>query len=303
VVELGMNHAGEIRTLVGIAQPDVRVWTNVAEVHTAFFPSLDAVADAKAEILEEAGAADVLVANVDDPLVTARQSAFPGRTVTFGFGPSADVSVEGIESRGLEGMRGVLHWRGGGQRAGFATRLLGRANVANLLAAAAVALEFDIPLSSIARCAGGLRAASHRGEVVRLRDGVTLLDDSYNSNPRALQAMLEVVRAARGRRSLAVLGEMLELGDDSRALHEACGTAAADAGLALLVAVGGAPAAALAASAARSMEPARVVHVATSDEAADLIERRVQPGDLVFVKGSRGIRTDVVVDRLKAELA
>jgi UDP-N-acetylmuramoyl-tripeptide--D-alanyl-D-alanine ligase len=303
VVELGMNHPGEIRTLVGIAQPDVRVWTNVAEVHTEFFPSLDEVADAKAEILEQASAADVLVANADDPFEGARRASFPGRTVTFGFGAAADVSVERLDARGLEGMHGVLDWRAGHERAEFETRLLGKANVANLLAAAAVALEFDIPLASIAGRAGDLRAAPHRGEVVHLRDGVTLLDDSYNSNPRALRAMLDVVRAARPRRSLAVLGEMLELGDDSRALHEECGRAAADAGIALLVAVGGEPAAALAAAAARSMEPSHVVQVATSDEAADLIARRVQPGDLVFVKGSRGVRTDVVVDRLKAEVA
>jgi UDP-N-acetylmuramoyl-tripeptide--D-alanyl-D-alanine ligase len=303
VVELGMNHAGEIRTLVGIAEPDVRVWTNVAEVHTEFFASLDAVADAKAEILDGARPTDLLVANADDPLVSARRGRFPGRTVTFGFEPTADVSVERLEDLGLGGMRGMLAWRRGSERVPFHIPLLGRVNVANLLAAAAIALEFDVPLASIGDRAASLAAAAHRGEVVQLGKGITVLDDSYNSNPRALRALLDVIRAERGRRSIAVLGEMLELGESGIPLHEACGAAAAAAGVVMLISIGGDAAAALAASAARSMDPARVVRVGTSAEAADVVMGCVAPGDLVFVKGSRGMRTDVVVDRLKAELA
>jgi UDP-N-acetylmuramoyl-tripeptide--D-alanyl-D-alanine ligase len=299
VVELGMNHAGEIRTLVGVAEPDVRVWTNVAEVHTEFFPSLEAVADAKAEILEGAGARTLLVANADDPLVAARVGRFPGRLVTFGFGVGAAVAAEAVEELGIEGVRGVL--RSGATRARFCTGLLGRANVANVLAAAAVALQFGIPLETIAERAAHLAVVGHRGAIVGLRDGITLLDDSYNSNPRALGAMFDVLARERGRRIVAVLGEMLELGEASASLHAASGRAAVAAGVAELVAVGGPPARALADAARAGLGAESVWHVATSAEAADIVAGLLKPGDLVFVKGSRGVGTDVVVDRLKAE--
>jgi UDP-N-acetylmuramoyl-tripeptide--D-alanyl-D-alanine ligase len=113
VVELGMNHAGEIRALVALADPDVRVWTNVAEVHTAFFPSLEAIADAKAELLEGATPATVLVANRDDPLVMARVAGFPGTVITFGFGDDADVRASQVRDLALDGTSARLQAAGG----------------------------------------------------------------------------------------------------------------------------------------------------------------------------------------------
>lgn len=303
IVELGMNHAGEIRTLVGIAEPEVRVWTNVAEVHTEFFASLDEVADAKAEILEDADETTLLVANADDPLVMARAAAFRGRVQTFGLERRADVTARDLRERGLDGFEAVLRTPAG--EAPVRLPLLGRANVMNVLAAACVATHFGVPLEAIAERAARLQPAAHRGEVLRLAGGVTLVDDCYNSNPRALRGVLEVVgRDGRTARKIAVLGEMLELGPQSRALHEICGRVAAAAGLHYLITVGGEPARALGESAAAAgMDARRVVHVTTSAEAADRVMTVVRPGDLVLVKGSRGIRTDVVVDRLKAEFA
>jgi len=303
VVELGMNHAGEIRTLVGIAEPDVRVWTNVAEVHTEFFASLDAVADAKAEILEGATPTTLLVANADDPLVMARARAFAGRVMTFGFDPAADVSARDLEERALDGLAALLRTPAG--EAPIRIPLLGRANVANVLAAACVAVHFEVPLSVVVERAAALKPAAHRGEVLRLAGGVTLVDDSYNSNPRALRGVLEVIaREDRVARRIAVLGEMLELGRQSRTLHEISGRAAAAANLRYLITVGGEAARALGESAAAAgMSSDDVFHVGTSEEAADTVMTLVRAGDLVLVKGSRGIRTDVVVDRLKAEFA
>jgi UDP-N-acetylmuramoyl-tripeptide--D-alanyl-D-alanine ligase len=303
VVELGMNHAGEIRTLVGIAEPDVRVWTNVAEVHTEFFASLDAVADAKAEILERAGANTLLVVNSDDPLVMARAAGFRGRVLTFGLEQRADVTARDLRERGLDGFEAVLRTPAG--EVAVRIPLLGRANVMNVLAAASVATHFGVPLDAIAERTAQLQPAAHRGEVVRLAGGVTLVDDCYNSNPRALRGVLEVIgRENRTARRIAVLGEMLELGPQSRALHEMCGRVAAAAGLHHLITVGEDAARALGESAvAAGMDRGRVLHVAASHEAADRVMTVVRPGDLVLVKGSRGIRTDVVVDRLKAEFA
>jgi len=303
VVELGMNHAGELRTLVALAEPDVRVWTLVAEVHAEFFPSLEAIADAKAEVLDGATPSTLVVANASDPLVMARVSACPARVVTFGIDVAADVTATDVRDDGLAGTRAMVSTPQG--RMAMTVPLIGRGHLSNALAAIAVATEFGVPLDAIARQLATAAPASRRGEVWRLRDGVVLVDDSYNSNPRALQRTLEALASERGcARRIAVLGEMLELGEQAGALHTACGRAAAAAGLSHLITVGGPPAEALAAGArAAGMPEGTVAHVATSQEAADAAVKMVRAGDLVLVKGSRGIRTDLVVERLKAELA
>ena len=303
VVELGMNHPGEIRTLVGIAEPEVRVWTNVGDAHLGFFASADAIADAKAEILELARRDDVLVANADDPRIAARATAFAGRVVTFGIQRPADVRALSVEERGLEGTRAVVRTPIG--EIDVDTPLLGLGNLANVLAAAAVALQFDISLDEVQSRAATLRPAHRRGELLRLPGGLTLIDDSYNSSPAALRRALQTLQTATGSaRKVAVLGEMLELGSHAARLHEECGTAAAAAGLDLLIAVGGAAAGGLADAAIRAGLPASAVtYVPTSSEAAAVALQLTRPGDLVLVKGSRGIGTDLVVDRLKAEYA
>ena len=303
VVELGMNHPGEIRTLVAIAEPEVRVWTNVGDAHVGFFASSDAIADAKAEILEHARVDDLLVANVDDDRIMSRAGKFAGQITTFGIDRPADVSASDVEDRGLEGTRTLVRTKAGD--IAIETPLLGRGNLANILAAIAVALRFGVPLETIGERAARLRPAQRRGELLRLAGGLTLIDDSYNSSPAALRRALQIVKVATGSaRKVAVLGEMLELGDHSLTLHRECGSAAAAAGIDLLIAVGGPSAKALAdAAVASGMPGASVVYVTTSAEAAETASQRTRPGDLVLVKGSRGIGTDVVVDRLKAEYA
>jgi UDP-N-acetylmuramoyl-tripeptide--D-alanyl-D-alanine ligase len=303
VVELGMNHPGEIRTLVGIAEPDVRVWTNVGDAHLGFFPSADAIADAKAEILEQARPEDTLIANAGDPRVYARIDRFAGRTMTFGIDVDADVRASNVQHRGLEGTCAELHTPAGHTR--LRTPLLGTGNLANVLAATAVALRFDVPLADIVERAAQLKPAHHRGELLRLPGGVTLIDDSYNSSPSALKRTLETMAAATGSaRKIAVLGEMLELGEHAARLHRECGQAAAEAGLDLLIAVGNSAAGELAKGAVDAGMPAVcVIHVPTKEEAAEVALKRVRPGDLVLVKGSRGIGTDLVVERLKVEFA
>jgi UDP-N-acetylmuramoyl-tripeptide--D-alanyl-D-alanine ligase len=303
VMELGMNHAGEIHRLVEIAEPEIRVWTNVGDAHIGHFESQDAIADAKAEILDEAAATDVLVCNADDAFVGARAGRFQGRVISFGESAAADVRATSIEDLGLDGSRFVLKATEGAIE--IRVPLLGRGNLANVLAAAAVALELSVPLGEIAERASRLQPASHRGEVVRTRRGVTIVDDSYNSSPAALMKALAVVGGERrAARKAAVLGEMLELGEHSLALHEACGRAAAKAGLDRLVGVGGAPARALVDAAVREGLSADVASwTPSSVDAAALILPWLRDGDLVLVKGSRGIKTDLVVDRIIAESA
>ena len=301
VVELGMNHAGEIRTLVEVAEPEIRVWTNVTEVHSEFFESVDAIADAKAEILEGSTAATRLVANAADTRVMARVTKFPGELTTFGIDVPADIRASDLRFLGLAGMEATLQTSEGSHT--LRTTLLGEGSVANILAAIAVALQFQLPLESLLARVATFEAQPRRGQVIRV-GAVTIVDDSYNSNPMALDRVLAAIgQAGDGTRRVAVLGEMLELGRRSEALHRRCGRTVVSAGFDVLLVVGGAPVDALAEAAIEAGLPAgSVLRCATSDEAADTIGGLVRDGDVVLVKGSHGIGTDRVVDRLRSEL-
>ncbi len=300
VVELGMNRAGEIRVLVGIAEPDVRVWTNVGDAHIGHFGSREAIADAKAEILEQADAQTLLVCNADDPLVMAKAATFPGRVVTFGVHAGADVRAEALDDRGVFGTTATVRTAAGTLT--LAIALPGHGHLMNALAAAAVGVELGVSLDAIAERLRELAPAAHRGALLTTPSGATVLDDSYNSSPAALARSLEALASSRpsGRR-MAVIGEMLELGALSVPLHEDCGRAVAAAGVERLVTVGGEPARRLGEAAVRHGLPAAAVtHVATSDAAAVAIGRELGAGDLLLVKGSRGVATDLVVAHLMA---
>ncbi len=302
VLELGMNHFGEISALVKIAEPEVRVWTNVGQAHLEFFGTMDAIATAKAEILEGADEDTLLVANADDDLVMRHAHHFAGRVRTFGVERPADVRALAVRDLGIDGTAALVRTPIG--EAEIRTPLPGTANLSNMLAATAVAIRFDVPLDDIVQRAAALKPVARRGEITRIGT-LTIVDDSYNSNPTALSRALAMV-ASDGRftRRIAVLGEMLELGEAGASLHRASGEEAGRAGLVALVAVGGANARELAAGALAAGMPAGSVHyVENSSQAADIAATLVRPGDLVLVKGSRGIRTEVVVDRLKAEPA
>ena len=294
VMELGMSGFGEIRRLVSIAEPQVRVWTNVGEAHLGFFASVDDIAIAKQEILEGATADQVFVANAGDPRVIARAPGFPGQVVTFGVDVPADVSVTGIRARGFAGTTAQMSLRGLVRP--IETRLLGTANLSNIAAASAVALVAGLAADDIAAGVADLAPPAHRGEIVPAAGGWVIIDDAYNSSPSALVRALQTLSTTPGRH-VAVLGEMLELGDFSQRYHAECGTAAGDLGVAVVIAVGGAPARALAEAAIAAGVPT-VHHVADSAAGATLAHGLVREGDAVLVKGSRGIRMEAVVQAL-----
>ncbi len=223
-----------------------------------------------------------------------------GRRVTFGTSPASDVRATDVEDLGVDGMQAHVSTPVGSRI--VRTPLLGRGNLSNVLAATAVALAFHVPLDDIVSGVAALVPADRRGVVHHLRNGVALVDDSYNSSPAALHAALDVLAKSRHGRRVAALGEMLELGDHAGPLHESCGRAAAEAGVARLLTVGGPPAEAMARAAVAAGMPGEAVsYCADSAQAADVLAQAVLPGDVVLVKGSRGIRMDRVTDRLLGE--
>src|SRR6185436_14475463 len=227
-------------------------------------------------------------------LVTARAKRFAGRVMSFGVDRPADVRAEHVIDRGIDGAAARVTTPKG--TFDLRTPLVGRGNLSNILAATAVAVHFDVPLDAIGERTATLTPAHHRGDVVRLARGVVVIDDSYNANPTATRRAIDVLRLSPtpGRR-VAVIGEMLELGDHGEALHQQVGEAAAKAGVDELVAVGGPNAVGLAVAAIMAGLPRpRAHYFKTSDEAAGAFASYVRDGDLVLVKGSRGIRTDLV---------
>jgi len=296
VLELGMSAPGELLALSRIARPDVAVITKVAPVHLEFFPSLDAIAEAKAEVLDGMAPDGVAVLNGDDPRVRRVGEARARRIVWFGRDRRYDVSAEGWRGTAF-GMRFDL--RVGGKTVQVALPLPGPHFVSNFLAAAAVAHVEGISPEAMAEAALRMTAARHRGEVRRLGEAVTLLDDCYNSSPDALEAAVVALGMAPGRRRVAVLGDMLELGATGPALHRERGAALLGR-VDVVVAVGTLAKELLVGAREGGLPAARLHHFPDSAAAAAGLGSIVEPGDAVLVKGSRGIRLEAVVDALLA---
>ena len=293
IAELGMNHAGELDRLGAIAEPDALLYTLVAPVHLEFFADVDAIAEAKAELIPHLRRDGLLVLNAADPRVVGFAARFRGNVLRYGVPGESDLWLDEYRDNGLLGSRFRLTGPLGTLEAEWSVP--GRHQAGNLLAAATLALAVGVPPAAVPPCLARLRPAPRRGEVYELLGrGITVVDDSYNSSPEAAAAALALLAATAGRR-VAVLGEMLELGRTSPALHRQVGrraSAAAD----VVVAVGGEDAAEL----ARAVNGVEAHHVATAPVALELLRELLRPGDVVLVKGSRGIGLDTVVDGLRA---
>ncbi len=300
VLELGMNRAGEIRQLAGLCAPDVAAVTNVAAVHLEFFSSVDEIAEAKGEILEGLAPGGHFVYNADDARVCRLAERHSGPVLSFALDGPADVRATAVRVDSPRRMRFVLELPDG--RLEAQVPFAGRHFLYDVAGAAAIGLACGLAADDLQRGLGRLEADAMRGAVRELEreDGLlTVWDDSYNSNPEALRAVLETLGRIEGyRRKVLVLGEMLELGPDSARLHNEAGRKAAACGAGLLVAVGG-QARELARGAVQAgMPPERVLWFEDSAQAADAVAVEAAGGDLVLCKGSRGVRVERVVERL-----
>jgi UDP-N-acetylmuramoyl-tripeptide--D-alanyl-D-alanine ligase len=293
VIEMGMNHAGEIAALARIAEPDWAVVSNVAPVHLEYFADgIEGIARAKYELIQALPPDGIAVLNCDDERVAKFGDGLGDRAVFYGTGECAAVRAVQIAEIGAEGV--VFTVTAQGERASVQLHLLGRHNVHNALAAIAVGLRSGMSLAECATALAELRAGDKRGEIVEWR-GAKVINDSYNSNPRALDAMVDALLAMPADRHIVVAGEMLELGSQGEALHRACGQRMAARGVDAVVGVRGL-AAALVGGAGSG---ANALFVATPEEAGAWLKANLRAGDAVLLKASRGVR----LERALASLA
>jgi len=292
VLEIGMNHAGEIRELAAIAQPDMGVVTNVGYAHVEFFESIEGVAAAKRELIEGLPSGGVAVLNADDARVLRFRDSHPGRSVTFGFSKDADVRAEAVEFR-----TGSTRFRVDG--VDYETGMVGRHAVMNLLAAIAVAREFGISGDRLREPIRHFRVGKMRGERLE-HHGILVWNDCYNSNPEAAQSMIDVLSESPATQRIAVLGEMLELGHASEELHRQVGVYAAQHGVDLLIGVQGA-ARHMVDAAVEAGLPASDAHFfAESGEAGEFARQAARTGDAILFKGSRGVHVERALERFLA---
>jgi len=288
VIEMGMNHAGEIAALARIAEPDWAVVSNVAPVHLENFPEgIAGIAKAKYELVEALPWDGIAILNADDDFVASFARGMGERAILYGLAATAQVRGSKVAEAGLDGTR--FRVRARGEVAEATLHLLGRHNVLNALAAIAVGLQSGMALDECVAAVRELRPSDRRGEVLYWR-GATILNDSYNSNPRALDAMVDALLAVPAKRHIVVAGEMLELGPDAEALHRACGRRIAEVGVSVLVGVRG-NARALVAG-AESAGIVAALFVETAEEAGAWMAANLREGDAVLVKASRGVRLE-----------
>ena len=297
VVEMGMNHLGEIATLARIAAPDWGVVTNVGTAHIENFADGQAgIARAKLELVSALPPSGVAFLNCDDPYVSQFGRDFPGRVVYFGAGPCADpqTTEASEDAAGLH-----VSYRAGDRTGAFTLQMLGRHNASNAMAGLAVALEAGVEVDAAVSALATLTAGDKRGQLIEI-GGATILNDCYNSNPEALRSMIRTLAARPAERRILVAGEMLELGEYGSAMHAACGITAAEAGLDLVAGVQGNAVHLAAAACAGGVAS---LFLSSAEEAGLWLRQTMRPGDVVLVKGSRGVHLERTIEIVKSGAA
>jgi UDP-N-acetylmuramoyl-tripeptide--D-alanyl-D-alanine ligase len=298
VVEMGARGVGHIRYLTEIVRPDVAVVLNVGTAHVGEFGSVDAVAQAKGELVEALPDTGLAVLNADDPRVLAMAGRTDGRVVLVGRSDEADVRADDVTLD--DQARAVFSLVHGGTRAEVRLALHGEHHVSNALSVAAVGLEVGMALPDVAAALGRARPASRwRMEVSERPDGVRIVNDAYNANPESMRAALKALAGmGEGRRTWAVLGEMLELGDSSLLEHDAIGRLAVRLNVKRLVAVGPGARAIHTGATQEGSWGEESVHVPDVEAAYALLSAELEPGDVVLLKSSRDAGLRHLGDRL-----
>jgi len=286
VIEIGMSHAGEITELAKLAQPNCGVVTMVAPVHLEFFDSIAAIARAKYELIESLPAGGLAILNADDEYVSQFGRCFHGKVATFGVHKPADVSARHIESQGPQGS--AFEIVADGKQVHAVLPLLGEHNIYNALAAVAVGIQYGIPLQASVDSLATLSAGDKRGEILSYA-GATIINDCYNSNPKALDSMVRSLAQLPAQRRVVVAGEMLELGPTAEAMHRECGRHMTNGGIDVLLGVRGLAKAMVEGASAAGMH---AEFLNTPEDAGEWLRREIKAGDVVLLKASRGVRLE-----------
>jgi UDP-N-acetylmuramoyl-tripeptide--D-alanyl-D-alanine ligase len=301
VLELGMSHRGELAHLTKIAAPDVGVVTRVAIEHLEFFSSIEEIALAERELIENLPWPNATaVLNANDERVARFAEVARGRVIRFGSGAEAEFRAEKIEERGLDGA--AFDFVSPAGRARLESPLIGRHNVMNAVAALAAASVWGIGVEEAWRVFPTLMPADKRGEVVRYEEGFTVINDSYNSSPSALSALVQLLAATPGyERRILATGEMRELGDSASELHRECGREAAKARkIDWIFGVEGCAAEFVGAAVEAGHPKDRARFFQNSTEAGAFLESFLRRGDVVLLKGSRGVRMERILEAIDA---
>jgi UDP-N-acetylmuramoyl-tripeptide--D-alanyl-D-alanine ligase len=296
VIEMGMSHAGEIRALAKIAQPEIGVVTNIAPVHLEFFDSLAGIARAKYELIESLPLRGTAVLNADDEYVSQFGRDFKGKVITYGTGPTADLRAENVRSAGAQGSQFDVVTADGREPARLP--LIGEHNILNALAAVAVGLARGLSRPESVAALATLVPADKRGQVLQLGN-ITVINDCYNSNPKALHAMVDALAAMPAGRRIVIAGEMLELGPAGAEMHRAAGQHMAEKKIDVLVGVRGL-AQAMVDGARQTGTHAEFV--ATPEEAGQWLARETRDADVVLLKASRGVKLEKALETWTAAL-
>ncbi|MGH8878929.1 MAG: UDP-N-acetylmuramoyl-tripeptide--D-alanyl-D-alanine ligase [Stackebrandtia sp.] len=302
VLEMGASHVGDIAFLTGIARPDIGMVLNVGTAHAGEFGGPEFITKAKGEMVEALPAGATAILNNDDPQVSAMTSRTKADVWTFGIKTAADISADEISVDPSGAPSFVLRTPTG--QAPVTLSFLGEHQVLNALAAATTATVAGMTAHDIATALHQARPlAGHRMQIIERPDGVRLIDDTFNANPASVQAALRALAAMTAQRRIVVLGEMAELGETSAHGHAQVGESAALTNPALLVAVGGAGATAIAQAATRTNPSLDVQHLADAKSAKELLVSYLRDGDLVLFKASKVAKFDALVEAMKQEAA
>jgi UDP-N-acetylmuramoyl-tripeptide--D-alanyl-D-alanine ligase len=300
IFEMGMSAPGEIAEMCRIATPKIGIITNVAPVHLEFFKSVEDIARAKGELAEALPPDGTLIYNADDPLVREIAGRYAGAKASFGLSESAEVRADRIKITGLNETGFRLYCKGSAHE--VTIPVAGAHYVMNLLPAIALGNRLHIALDRILETFPSLQQASMRGQILSFKPGFTVIDDSYNSNPQALKKMIEVLSGMPSfLRRILIAGEMLELGNGSNTLHSACGKFAAERGVDFVIGVRGAAEEIVRGAMESGMPASRARFYPDADAVADMFGKELRYGDLVLIKGSRGVHLETIVQRLRAE--
>lgn len=298
VLEMGMSTPlNEIARLCRITPPDVAVELNVLPVHVEHLGSIENVAKAKAELVEGMKEGGVAILNADDSRVAAMSEMSKGKVVTYGIESAADVRAENISFARFGETNFTLV--AGDDRANVTFPLNGKHNILNALAAASVGLQFGMTVNDIASSLASVAPPPQRGEVLHFAEGFTVINDSYNSNPNALLSMVNtlVEGAGAAKRKIVVAGEMLELGEKTVNIHRETGEKIAASGVDMLIGVRGLAKDLVDGAVSSGLSNAQFAE--DSNAAGELLKTIVREGDVILVKGSRGVRTENVIEKLR----